>query len=235
MAKAAIAGDEAALEMFDYKSQSARGNKKGKMDTKSIFMGASEALCFIVVGDKGNAYYVNETGRYNRLFKMENGISKILYNQEKSMIIAITDNQMLGQYVMRSETEVRHLMTVKLNGRTHDFDFTWIGSSLLAYVSGESIIRVLDIEKDENFTLPLSNQYGYAASESILTLTYSAAKGIIAAGTDKGNVAMWKFMPNKINQLEPEASWQLMHAKLLLNTPIKKLKVSSITSEFLFI
>lgn len=125
-------------------------------------------------------------------------------------------------------------------------DFTWIGSSLLAYVSGESIIRyiiryflwlieenfriknyfrVLDIEKDENFTLMISSQYGYSNNESIISISYSAAKGIIAAGTDKGNVAMWKFMQNRINSNEPESSWQLMHAKQLQQIPIKRLRV----------
>ena len=120
---------------------------------------------------------------------------------------------------------MHHCIKVKLNGKLHEFDFTWIGSTLLAYVSGENIVRVLDIEKDENFTLILSNQFGYAASEAILTITYSAAKGIIAAGTNKGNVAMWKFMPNKAKFDEPESNWQLLHAKPLQQSmPIKKLK-----------
>jgi intraflagellar transport protein 140 len=85
--------------------------------------------------------------------------------------------------------------------------------------------RVLDIEKDENFTLILSPQFGYSTNESILSVTYSAAKGIIAAGTDKGNVAMWKFMQNKSKFGEPEASWQLMHAKTLQQSPVTKIKV----------
>lgn len=226
MAKAAIAGDESALELFDYKSQSnSKGNKKSKMDTKNIFMGSSESLCFILSGDKGSVYYVNEGAKFFNLYQMESGIAKLMYNQEKSMVISVTDNQMLGQYIILSENKVKNLMTVKLNGRNHELDFAWIGSSLLAYVSGESIIRILDIEKDENFTLSLSAQYGYGANESILSVTYSAAKGIIAAGTDKGNVAMWKFMQHRVNITEPESSWQLMNAKPLQQIPIKKLKV----------
>ncbi|CAF0790150.1 unnamed protein product [Brachionus calyciflorus] len=226
LAKAAIAGDEAALELFEYKSQSTgkANNKKSKMDTKNIFMGSAESLCFILSGDKGSVYYVNEQAKFFKLFQMESGIVKLMYNQEKAMLIALTDAQMLGQYIIKSETEAKNLLTVKINSKNHEFDFTWIGSSLLAYVSGESIIRILDIDKDENFTLSLSSQYGYSTNESIISVTYSAAKGIIAAGTDKGNVAMWKFMQNKINPDEPEASWQLLHAKPLQSTPIKKIK-----------
>ena len=68
-------------------------------------------------------------------------------------------------------------------------------------------------------------QFGFSNTEAILTVSYSAAKGIIAAGTDKGNVAMWKFMPNVSKFGEPEASWQLLHAKALQPSPIKQLKV----------
>ncbi len=139
LAKAAIAGDESALELFDYKS---RANKKSKnLDTKSIFMGSSEALCFLLSGDKGSVFSINENARFNKLLKMDSCISKLLYNQEKSMLIAITSDLMLGQYHIRSDKEARNLLTVKLNGRNQEFDFSWIGSSLLAYVSGENIIR----------------------------------------------------------------------------------------------
>ena len=232
LAKAAINGDEAGLETFDYKSMadSAAGgsggkkHKKNKADTKNLFMGSGESLCFILCGDKGSVYYINDNAKFSKLYQMESGVVKLLYNQEKQMLISITDSQMLGQYIIKSELEVKNLMTVKLSGRSRNLDFTWIGSSLLAYAGGETIVRILDIDKDENFTLNLSNQLGYTSSESILSVTYSAAKGIIAAGTDKGNIAMWKFMQSKVKSGEPEASWQLMHAKFLQSFPIKKLK-----------
>lgn len=87
------------------------------------------------------------------------------------------------------------------------------------------IFRILDVEKDENFTLSLQTQYGYSSTESIVSVAYSSAKGIIAAGTDKGNVAMWKFMQEKTIYSDPEECWQLLHAKMLQPTPIKKLRV----------
>ncbi len=142
LAKAAIAGDESALELFEYRSQSnSKGNKKNKIDTKNIFMGSSEALCFLISGDKGSVYYVNENIKYNKLYQMESGITKLLFSQEKSMLFSITEDLMLGQYALKNDNEARNVMTVKLNGRSHEFDFTWIGPTQLAYVSGESIVR----------------------------------------------------------------------------------------------
>jgi hypothetical protein len=83
------------------------------MDTKSIFMGASESLSFLISGDKGTVYYINENAKSTKLHQMESGITRMLYNQEKSMLICITDNLMLGQYLIKSDSEIRNLMTVR--------------------------------------------------------------------------------------------------------------------------
>jgi len=104
-------------------------------------MGSSEALCFLISGDKGSVYCVNESIKYNKLYQMESGITKLLYSQEKSMLFSITEDLMLGQYALKNDNEAKNVMTVKLNGRSHEFDFTWIGATQLAYVSGESIVR----------------------------------------------------------------------------------------------
>jgi hypothetical protein len=144
LAKAAINGDEAALEMFEYKQMNGGGgkkSKKNKMDTKSIFMSSAETLCFMLSGDKGSVYYINENAKFSKLYQMDNGIVKLMYNHDKQMLISITDNQMLGQYSVKSEFEVKNLMTVKLSGRSSNLDFCWIGSNLLAYAGGEGIIR----------------------------------------------------------------------------------------------
>lgn len=113
LAKAAIAGDEAALELFEYKSLSGnKAGKKGKIDTKSIFMGSAESLCFILSGDKGSVYYVNENAKLFKLYQMDQSVTKLLYSQEKSMLLSLTDSLMLGQYHLKSETEAKNLMTV---------------------------------------------------------------------------------------------------------------------------
>lgn len=124
LAKAAVDGDETARDLFEYKSQSQRGNRnKSKMDTKNLFM-SSESLNFIVAGDKGSVFYVNESAKFFKLFQMDNAVTKILYNQEKSMLISITRNQMLGQYIIRSENEVSNRMTVKFEKKKF-FNYLW--------------------------------------------------------------------------------------------------------------
>ena len=112
LAKAAIDGDESALEMFDYRSPTAKGNKKNKLDTRKMFAGSSEALSFLISCNNGVVYHINESLKYNTLFKLDTGIAKLLYNQEKSMIIAVTNDQILAQYILKEDYFVKNLMTV---------------------------------------------------------------------------------------------------------------------------
>lgn len=88
--------------------------KKNKIDTKNIFMGSSEAICFLLSGDKGSVYFVNENAKFHRLYQMESGITKLLYSQDKHMLFSITDNLMFGQYSLRTDTEVKNIMTVSI-------------------------------------------------------------------------------------------------------------------------
>lgn len=225
LARAAVSGDENALEAFDYKRAiKSKSNQVGQQKATPFF-GGNESLCFLLAGDKGSVYYVNENSRYFKLYQMDTSVIKLLYNMEKSMLISITDNLMLGEYILKSDTEVHNIMTVKLNGGSHEADFIWLNNSLLAYVSGESVVRILDMEKDDNYMLTLSSKYDYNSNEKLLSLSYSPSKGIIAAGTDRGHIAMWKYSHHKMKINEPETCWQLMSSKLLLNdTPVKSLK-----------
>lgn len=77
-------------------------------------MGSSEAICFLLSGDKGSVYFVNENAKFHRLYQMESGITKLLYSQDKHMLFSITDNLMFGQYSLRTDTVVKNIMTVSI-------------------------------------------------------------------------------------------------------------------------
>ena len=98
--------------MFDYRPQTAKNNKKGKMDTKGMFASTSEALGFLISCNNGIVYHINENLKYNTLFKLDEGIAKLLYNQDKSMIIVVTNDQILAQYILKDDFFVKNLMLV---------------------------------------------------------------------------------------------------------------------------
>ncbi len=60
-----------------------------------------------------------------------------------------------------------------------DSDFSLIGTSLFAYVTGESNIRMIDLTSSDNLLLRLNPDMGYANNEVLISVSYSAIKGNI--------------------------------------------------------
>jgi len=58
-----------------------------------------------------------------------------------------------------------------------DSDFTLIGSSLFAYVTGESTIQMVDLNSSDNLLLRLNPELGYTNNEALISVSYSAMKG----------------------------------------------------------
>uniref|UniRef100_A0A8C6RJE7 Uncharacterized protein n=1 Tax=Nannospalax galili TaxID=1026970 RepID=A0A8C6RJE7_NANGA len=86
---------------------------------------------------------------------------------------------------------------VKLNGKTgHQADIALIEGSLLVTAIGEPVLRFWDLEQGENYILSPQEKFGFEKGENINCVCFCKAKGLLAAGTDKGRVAMWKKGPN---------------------------------------
>jgi hypothetical protein len=61
-----------------------------------------------------------------------------------------------------------------------DSDFTLIGTSLFAYVTGESTIRMINLGSSDNHLLKLNPEMGFANNEVLISVSYSAMKGTLS-------------------------------------------------------
>ncbi|KAL7979154.1 hypothetical protein Chor_015178 [Crotalus horridus] len=69
-----------------------------------------------------------------------------------------------------------------------------------------------DLERGENYVLSLDEQLGFEIGESVHCVSYCNAKGLLAAGTDKGRIAMWRkvLFPSQTTwSLEGKDRWKL--------------------------
>ena len=64
----------------------------------------------------------------------------------------------------------------------------------MATVSGENMIRMFNIESDENYILSLAEPAfaNQLFQDKIITLTYNKRKRMLTGGTKNGYVVMWK-------------------------------------------
>ncbi|CAF0995675.1 unnamed protein product [Adineta ricciae] len=211
LARAAVEGDQAALDMLAMKTS--RGH-------------SYEPTMFFVGTDKGTVYTV--TDRLQKACSADDGIARLLHSYDHNILIVITVTNMMTQYnIQQIQTQSDVLIPThsgKLSGRPMDSDFTLIGTNLFAYVTGESTIRMIDLNSSDNILLKLSPAMGFANNEVLICLSYSAAKGIIAAGTSKGNIAFWVYTPSR-RAIDMEKQWNLQRVKHICNgLPIRKVK-----------
>jgi len=70
----------------------------------------------------------------------------------------------------------------------------WAGTGLMATVSGENMIRMFNIETDENYVLTLGESAfgGALFQDKINCIQYNARKRIITGGTKNGYIVMWR-------------------------------------------
>ncbi|KAM9015945.1 intraflagellar transport protein 140 homolog isoform 3-T4 [Ara ararauna] len=184
LAKAAVSGDEKALDMFNWRKAGAGAPLK---------MGLQEGLSFFIALTDGSVHYVNEKGKTRHALSTDSLIQKLLFMEEREVLVVITENLQLSLHAITPEGEAEELMKVKLSGKTgHSADIILIDHSLIVTALGETVIRFWDLDRDENYVLSPDVQFGFEGGECINCVSYCSAKGLLAAGTNKGRIAMWR-------------------------------------------
>ncbi|XP_061206616.1 intraflagellar transport protein 140 homolog [Neopsephotus bourkii] len=113
--------------------------------------------------------------------------------EEREVLVVITENLQLSLHAITPEGEAEELMKVKLSGKTgRSADIILIDHSLIVTALGETVIRFWDLDRDENYVLSPDVQFGFEGGECINCVSYCSAKGLLAAGTNKGRIAMWR-------------------------------------------
>ncbi|XP_061563720.1 intraflagellar transport protein 140 homolog [Cololabis saira] len=182
LARASVSGDENALDMFSWKGA-------------PLKMGPQERLAFFVSTADGKVHSVNEHCKTCTLFSVEGSIKKLFYLEKKEALAVITETLMLSQYMLGPEGVAQEFMKVKLSTKSGEsVDIVWTENSLLITSTGEQIIRLWDLDKDENYILSLDETLGFERGEMINSISYCAAKEILAAGTSQGRIAIWRMV-----------------------------------------
>ena len=80
-----------------------------------------------------------------------------------------------------------------------------------------------DLEQDDNYILTLEGHSGYDNNEAIMCLAYH--DGVLAGGTNMGNVALWKYSPPPGRKVDGDEKWKLQ-APATVEGPIRQISVS---------
>ncbi|KAF3704522.1 Intraflagellar transport protein 140 -like protein WD and tetratricopeptide repeats protein 2 [Channa argus] len=197
LARASVSGDESALDLFSWKGA-------------PLKMGPQEGLAFYVSTADGKVHSVDEHCKTSTLLSVEGSIKKLFYLEKRVALAVITETLMLSQYSLGHEGEAQEFMKVKLSSRSgQNVDIVWTDNSLIITAAGEHIIRLWDLERDENYILSLDESMGFERGELINCVSYCSGKEILAAGTSHGRIAMWRMVQPVDNRGDTKAQWKL--------------------------
>uniref|UniRef100_A0A8C9E2I0 Intraflagellar transport 140 n=1 Tax=Phocoena sinus TaxID=42100 RepID=A0A8C9E2I0_PHOSS len=203
LAKAAVSGDEKALDKFNWRKCGFGSFLK---------MGPQEGLSFFVSLTDGTVHYVDEKGRMARVASTDSSIQTLFYLEKREVLVAVTESLLLCLFTVMPEGTAEEVMKVKLSGNMgRRANVALINSSLLVTATGEAVLRFWDLERGENYVLSPEEKFGFEKGENMNCVSYCRVKGLLAAGTDKGRVAMWRKVsgPQSRQGVEGKDRWTL--------------------------
>ncbi|XP_018800098.1 PREDICTED: intraflagellar transport protein 140 homolog [Bactrocera latifrons] len=149
LAKAAVAGDDAALDTLT--------NWRPRTAARSmIHAGVKDNHCFYVGTQNGVMYYINQGGVCTEVLKNNTvPIMQMLWHPKKDAVICLMEDMTIALYLVESTGILTELDRVKLSGQVGKGGaISWAGNSL-AIITGDLSVRIWDIEKSDNYLLKM--------------------------------------------------------------------------------
>ncbi|XP_076827042.1 intraflagellar transport protein 140 homolog isoform X2 [Brachyhypopomus gauderio] len=202
LARAAVSGDEDALDKFNW--------KKSNKGVGAFSPGSQDGLTIYASTADGCVYSVDEQGRSVCLLTVEGRVQNLFYSERRSVLAVVTDSLLLSQFSLGPEGGAQELSRVKLSRRGGpSADIVWTEGGLLITASGEQHVRLWDLEGDDNCVLSLDENLGFEKGELLNCVSYCTAKDVLAAGTNRGRVALWQMTTVTNQKGETKTQWEL--------------------------
>ena len=152
---------------------------------------------FFFATDTGLLCLGDDVNRCSEVCKVSGHIKSLLFYEKESSTIIITSHMLLAQFKLSNSERLTPKRKFKLTiaGNPEMLQAIWVGEGLLAVSSGENLIRLMNIEKDENYVLSLADPiFGDALiNDSIISIAYNSKKRSISCGTKGGTIVVWRY------------------------------------------
>ncbi|CAG9865125.1 unnamed protein product [Phyllotreta striolata] len=223
LAKAAVNGDENALDMFSSWRPKTTARKFKVQD-------GSDNVNFFIVTQAGSVYYVNTSGSCSEVFNTDGvAVSTMLYHRSKDAVVIMLEGFTICYFSVDFRGQLTEITKVKLSGRVQtrnvgNQSITWAGINCLAVLTGDLVARVWDIETNDNYVLPTQmklydTQDKYHTVNEIFTcVSYCSLNHTLCAGTNIGRVYFWTRRQNSSEIESPDDLWELNNVNSISGT-----------------
>ncbi|XP_057670783.1 intraflagellar transport protein 140 homolog [Diorhabda carinulata] len=232
LAKAAVNGDEHALDMFS--------NWRPKTTARKFkIQDRTDNVNFFVATQRGSLHYINTSGSCSKVFTTDGiVILNILFHPTKDSMLIMLEGFTICYFSVDYQGVLNEMARVKLSGRVQTRNIgsqgiTWAGNSCVAILTGDLTVRVWDIESNDNYVLPTQmklydTQDKYQTVNEIFTcIAYCTLNQTLCGGTNIGRLYFWTKKQNYVNLENPEDAWELNNVNTISGT-IKQLAWGSL-------
>uniref|UniRef100_A0A182K189 Uncharacterized protein n=1 Tax=Anopheles christyi TaxID=43041 RepID=A0A182K189_9DIPT len=225
LARAAVAGDEAALDQLtSWRPRTAVRNL--------AHASVHDNYCFYACTQAGILYYINQTGTCTEIVRGDSiPIMQILWHPKQDSIVILMEDITIGHYEVDNNGQIAELDRVKLSGKVSGSKsaITWVAGCALAILTGDLSVRIWDIETNDNYVLSMELTApsavgdrlpvnGAAALEAFTCVAYCADTQTLSAGTSQGSLYTWRRVGGTYarSYTSSESQWQLTNV-----TPVR--------------
>lgn len=150
LAKAAVAGDETALDTLT--------NWRPRTAARGMtHAGTTDNQCFYVCCQSGTVFYIIQSGACNEVIRSpDSPIVQMLWHPKREVIVALMEDLFVGHYMVESGGALTELERVKLSGKVpgKNGEICW-ASSAIAVITGDFTVRIFDLDTSDSFLLSM--------------------------------------------------------------------------------
>ncbi|XP_076655730.1 intraflagellar transport protein rempA [Halictus rubicundus] len=221
LAKAAVAGDERALDMFS--------SWRPRTAAPTTIMSQRDNHAFYIGTTSGVIYFVDNQGQCTEVLSTSGAtLQYLLHHQTRDSIIIMTEGLNIGHFQADPITgHLTELTSVKLSSRCDvsrvSPSLCWVSGNTLAILTGDLDIRCWDLHNGDTYIMsPQDSHSGNIATpqEICTSLAFCKANGTLAAGTNLGTIYLWKRKPETDGD---ENAWASVPETCTIHGTVKQL------------
>eukprot|EP00743_Colponemidia_sp_Colp-15_P005070 GILK01005459.1.p1 GENE.GILK01005459.1~~GILK01005459.1.p1 ORF type:complete len:1424 (+),score=370.05 GILK01005459.1:129-4400(+) len=179
---------------------------------------------FLFGGDSGKICFADDLNHCTDVHDVGGPIRAMLWYEQRRSVVLITSSLVLAQIrlVLDGKPVPERKVKLSVAGDVDKLKAVWAGPGLLATVSGENLIRLWNLEVEENYILSLADVSTRFSTDRILSVAYNPRKRVLACGTKEGKVITWRYLDN-LGSTANEQAWAPLPPNAL-SDPITELE-----------
>lgn len=172
---------------------------------------AQSSWSFFFTGDLRVLYYADDLGNRVEVQFLPSMVTHMLFLRERATLVALTSAAEMLKYRLWDDGRITLLSKAKINlgGTVVRHSNTeragvhaqWANpGTVMVCARGDRTLRFFDVVNDDTYTLGLppvrvEEERRGADVDAFTTASFNPQKRMLAAGTSRGRVVMWRFKP----------------------------------------